>query len=72
MEEVLPLDVDAALIAGRIYGELEKSGQTIGRADPLIAGIALAHTLELVTGSTNHFERIASLGYPLKLRDWRA
>src|SRR5436190_14851177 len=35
--EVLLLDRDAAIVAGRIYGELEKSGQTIGRADPLIA-----------------------------------
>src|SRR3989304_2274863 len=57
-EEVLPLGRDAAVAAGRIYGELEKSGQTIGRADPFIAGIALAHNLVLVTGNTRHFERI--------------
>jgi tRNA(fMet)-specific endonuclease VapC len=71
MEEVLPLDSDAAVAAGRIYGELEKSGQTIGRADPLIAGIALAHDLVLVTGNMRHFERIVALGFPLSLADWR-
>lgn len=70
-EEVLPLDSAAAVLAGRIYGELEKSGQTIGRADPLIAGIALAHNLVLVTGNTRHFERIVALGFPRSLSDWR-
>jgi predicted nucleic acid-binding protein len=33
-EEILPLDYDSAIIGGKIYGELEKSGKTIGRADP--------------------------------------
>ena len=70
-EELLPLDRDAAVIAGRIYGELEKSGRTIGRADPLIAGIALENNLTLVTGNTRHFERIVTLGFPLLLADWR-
>src|SRR5207248_2777907 len=53
-EEVLPLDRDAAAIAGRIYGEFERSGQTIGRLDPLIAGIAIQHGLLLITGNTKH------------------
>jgi tRNA(fMet)-specific endonuclease VapC len=70
-EELLPLDLDAAIIAGRIYGELEKSGQTIGRIDPLIAGVAIANNLVLVTGNIKHFERVVGLGFPLKLADWR-
>ncbi|MEX2315821.1 MAG: PIN domain-containing protein [Pirellulales bacterium] len=70
-EEVLDLDLSSAIIAGRIYGELEKVGQPIGRADPLIAGIALARNLALVTGNTRHFERVVSLGFPLLLADWR-
>jgi tRNA(fMet)-specific endonuclease VapC len=70
-EELLPLDLDAAVIAGRIYGELEKTGLTIGRSDPLIAGIALTHKLTLVTGNMKHFERIVALGFPLALSDWR-
>ncbi len=70
-EEVLPFDRDAAVIAGRIYGELERTGQTIGRADPMIAGVALRHALTLVTGNTEHYQRIAVLGFPLKMSNWR-
>ena len=36
--EVVPLDTTAAERAGRIYGDLERLGQPIGRADPMIAG----------------------------------
>lgn len=70
-EEVLPLDRDAAVIAGRIYGELEKIGQPIGRADPLIAGIAVQHKLKLVTGNVRHFQRIVALGFRFDVEDWR-
>jgi tRNA(fMet)-specific endonuclease VapC len=70
-EEVLPLDRDAATIAGRIYGELERAGQPIGRLDPLIAAIAIHHNLVLVTGNTKHFERVVALGFPLTLGNWR-
>lgn len=70
-EEVLPLDRESAILAGQIYGELERAGMTIGRADPLIAGIALHNDLPLVTGNTRHFQRIVDLGFPLSLQDWR-
>jgi tRNA(fMet)-specific endonuclease VapC len=70
-EEILPVDREAAIIAGRIYGELDRTGQTIGRGDPLIAGVAIHHNLLLVTGNTQHFERIGRLGFDLKLADWR-
>jgi tRNA(fMet)-specific endonuclease VapC len=70
-EEVLAFDRETALIAGRIYGELERSGQTIGRLDPLIAATALRHDLVLVTGNTRHFERVVAAGFPLKLGNWR-
>ena len=70
-ELVLPLELQSALIGGRIYAELEKTGQTIGRADPPIAGIALVNDLVRVTGNTEHFARIVTLGFPLKLANWR-
>ena len=70
-EQVLSLNEDAAVMAGKIYGELERTGQTIGRADPMIAGIALHHDLTLATGNTQHFERIIRLGFPLRLENWR-
>jgi len=65
-EEVIPFDQTAAELAGIIGGELERTGQPIGLADTMIAAIALTHCLELVTGNTPHFQRIAQLGYPLQ------
>jgi tRNA(fMet)-specific endonuclease VapC len=70
-EQVLPLGESAAEVAGRIAGELDRIGQSIGMADPIIAAIALEHGLELVTGNTAHFQRVQQLGYPLVLANWR-
>jgi predicted nucleic acid-binding protein len=71
-EEILVFDQDTAELAGRIQGELERVGRPIGRADPMIAAIALRHGLELVTGNTAHYQRIQQIGHPLVLNDWRA
>jgi tRNA(fMet)-specific endonuclease VapC len=71
VEEVLNFDRLAAELAGKISGELERIGQPIGMADPMIAGIALTHGLEVATGNTAHFQRIQQLGYPLVLTNWR-
>jgi tRNA(fMet)-specific endonuclease VapC len=70
-EEVISLEHPAAVLAGRISGDLDRTGQTIGKADPMIAAIALHHGLELVTGNTSHYQRIQQLGYPLTLSNWR-
>jgi tRNA(fMet)-specific endonuclease VapC len=70
-EEILLFDQPAAELAGRIAGDLDRIGQSIGRADPMIAAIALVHGLDLVTGNTSHFQRIQLLGYPLPLVNWR-
>lgn len=70
-EEVLPFDKAAGKLAGEIAGDLERTGQSIGIADPMIAAVALQHGLELVTGNTAHFQRIQQLGYPLTLANWR-
>lgn len=69
--EVIPLGLRAAEIEGYIFGDLHRTGQPIGGADPFIAAIALAETLPLVTGNIEHYERIKSLGYPLRLENWR-
>jgi len=69
--EVLSLDLEVAKIAGSIAGELHRTGQPIGRIDPFIAAIAIEAGLPLVTGNVSHFERIASLGYKLRLENWR-
>jgi tRNA(fMet)-specific endonuclease VapC len=70
-EEIFPLDVAAAELAGRITGDLDRTGQPIGRADPMIAAIAIDQGLELATGNTSHYQRIQQLGYPLMLVNWR-
>ena len=69
--EVLSFDEPSAEIVGRIYGDLEKAGQPIGRADVMVAAIALRYELTLVTGNTRHYERIQRLGYLLHLDNWR-
>jgi predicted nucleic acid-binding protein len=70
-EEILAFDQPSAELAGRIAGDLDRVGQPIGLADPMIAAVALHHGLELVTGNTAHYQRIQQLGYPLTLDNWR-
>lgn len=70
-EEIISFDQPAAELAGCISGDLDRTGQPIGKADPMIAAIALEHGLELVTGNTVHYQRIQQLGYPLVLVNWR-
>ena len=70
-EEIIPLDQPAAELAGRIAGDLERTGQTIGFADPMIAAVAISNGFQLITGNTSHFKRISQLGYGLNLVNWR-
>ncbi len=70
---ILVFDRAAAELAGRIEGELERAGRPIGRADPMIAAIALVNGLELVTGNIAHYRWVhqIEIGRLLVLRDWR-
>ena len=70
--EVLPIDTETSVIAGQIFGDLHRLGQTIGSMDVLIAATAIRHNLILTTGNTRHFERIITLGYPLQLDNWKS
>jgi tRNA(fMet)-specific endonuclease VapC len=70
-EEILLFNQDSADLAGQIAGDLDRVGRPIGRCDPIVAAIAIAHGLELVTGSTSHYHRLPPLGYPLTLVNWR-
>lgn len=58
---VLSLDRESASRAASVRQELERSGLPIGMADSLIAGIALANDLPLLTRNRRHFERIEGL-----------
>ena len=58
---VLPFDADSARQAAKARAHLERQGTPIGNVDTLIAGIALAHDLTLVTRNTREFERVPGL-----------
>jgi tRNA(fMet)-specific endonuclease VapC len=62
----LPFDESACLYAAKIRAELANAGTPIGPYDLLIAGIALANGLTLVTHNTREFSRITEL----LLEDW--
>ena len=70
--EILSLDTEAAVVAGRIEADLIASGRVVGRADSMIAAIALVHHLPLVTGNTRYDSRMVELGHPIQLDNWRA
>ena len=69
--EILSFDRDSSELAGKIYADLQKKGQPIGRADPMIAAISLNKGFTLVTGNISHYRRISDLGYPLVLENWK-
>jgi tRNA(fMet)-specific endonuclease VapC len=69
--EVLTLQLSDAELAGRIYADLERTGQPIGLADAIIASIAIQNDLTLITGNLSHYQRIQTLNYSLKLDNWR-
>ncbi len=58
---ILPSDGTAAAISDEIRAKLEKKGTAITFADLLIAAIAVANNLTLVTGNTGHFINIDEL-----------
>ena len=66
--EVLDFDADAALHAGEIRADLERTGNTIGAYDLLIAGHARSRGLIVVTNNTREFERVDGL----RIEDWEA
>jgi len=64
----LPFDDTAAEAYGRLRTGLEKQGTLIGPNDLLIASIALANNVTLVTHNTGEFGRVPGL----QIEDWLA
>ena len=54
-DKILPLDPDAAALAGQLEAKAIHSGHNPGMADAAIAGIAKARGLIIVTGNAKHF-----------------
>lgn len=59
--EILPFDDQAAVHYGDIRADLERSGQSIGAMDMLIAAHARSISLTLVTNNTREFARVPRL-----------
>jgi len=64
----LPFDDNAAVIGGQIRADLATKGTPIGPNDLLIAAIALANDVTLVTHNTREFGRVSGL----RLEDWES
>ncbi|HSK74839.1 MAG TPA: type II toxin-antitoxin system VapC family toxin [Thermoanaerobaculia bacterium] len=62
----IPFDDRSAEYCGRIRAGLSRTGTPIGPYDLMIAAIARAHDLVLVTHNTDEFSRIPDL----QLEDW--
>ena len=59
--EVLPFDLDAARVFGRIKAYLSSAGTPVAVPDLCIAATALSRDLTLVTGNESHFRRVPGL-----------
>jgi tRNA(fMet)-specific endonuclease VapC len=61
LNKVIPLTLRTAKISATIQADLRKKGTEIGHTDTLIAGIAIANEMQLITNNTEHFNRIKGL-----------
>lgn len=69
--QFLDVTMDVGYLASEIIGKLEDARLMIGFPDSVIAATAIHHGLTLVTANSKHFQRVADLGYPLTLANWR-
>lgn len=66
--EILPFDREDALASAEIRARLYQAGKPIGDFDVLIAGVALARNLILVTANEAEFARVPGL----VVENWRS
>jgi tRNA(fMet)-specific endonuclease VapC len=64
--DCLPFDDSCVKLYARLRADLETHGLLISENDYLIAAIALAHKLILITHNTSEFSRVQGL----TLEDW--
>lgn len=63
---VLPLTESSVNISSQIYADMRRSGNPLDDIDILIAGVAIANDLKMVTRNRRHFGRINGL----EVEDW--
>lgn len=66
MHHILPVDEVVASYAAKIRADLKRKGSLIGPYDVLIAAVALASNLILVSNNVREFERVSDLS----LENW--
>ncbi len=54
-DKIIPFDTSAAALAGRLEAKAISAGYDPGMADAMVAGIAKAYELRIVTLNTKHF-----------------
>ncbi len=64
--QVIAHDYSACQVYGKLRNNLERKRKIIGSIDLLIAAIAIANDLTLVTNNTKEFKRIKEL----KVENW--
>ncbi len=58
-----PFDESGSKVYGRLRDDLARKGTPIGPDDLMIAAIAVANELTLVTANTHEFSRVVGLSY---------
>ena len=66
LNQIILLTEESVKISAEIYADLRKKGTPIDDIDLLIAGVALANDLVLITHNQKHFGKIEKL----ELEDW--
>ena len=66
--QVVPFSHESALKAASIRAYLKNRGLSIGHYDVLLAGVALAHELTIVTSNVSEFTRVDGI----VIEDWRS
>ena len=61
LHRILPFGAEAAKRSADIWADLRARGQPIGEVDTMIAGIALAQGLAVVSHNVSHFGRVTGL-----------
>lgn len=59
--QVLPFDANDAAASAELRAKLDGAGNSIGLFDALIAGVAIARRLTLVTSNEDEFRRVRGL-----------
>jgi tRNA(fMet)-specific endonuclease VapC len=65
--EIFNISNQSARVSANIYGELKRKGRVVASADLLIAGIAIANGLCLITNNERHFKHLPGL----ELDNWK-